>query len=41
MSFEDWFSDPVNRARFLRWAWIISLVMLVFGYIMIAVFWNK
>jgi len=41
MSFEDWFSDPVNRARFLRWAWIISLVMLVFGYIMIAVLWNK
>lgn len=26
---------PYNLALFLRWAWIISLFMLIFGYILI------
>ncbi len=26
---------PHNLARILRWAWLISLIVLVFGYILI------
>ncbi|SDW56826.1 hypothetical protein [Methanohalophilus halophilus] len=29
------FTQPHNLARILRWAWLISLVMLVFGYLII------
>lgn len=28
-------SQPENLARILRWAWMISLAMLVLGYIII------
>jgi hypothetical protein len=28
-------TQPVNLARILRWAWLISLLMLVLGYIII------
>ncbi|OJH49395.1 hypothetical protein [Methanohalophilus portucalensis] len=28
-------TQPHNLARILRWAWLISLMMLVFGYLII------
>ncbi len=28
-------TQPHNLARILRWAWLISLIMLVFGYLII------
>ncbi len=28
-------TQPNNLARILRWAWLISLMMLVFGYLII------
>lgn len=28
-------TQPVNLARILRWAWLISLFMLVLGYVII------
>ncbi|HVO77986.1 MAG TPA: hypothetical protein VMS79_03870 [Methanomassiliicoccales archaeon] len=40
MSLGEWFSSPLNRARFLRWGWIVSLIFMAFGFVMIAVFWN-
>lgn len=33
---EQWFLNPENKARILRWAWLISLFMLVMGYLIIA-----
>lgn len=34
------FDDPVARGRMLRYFWVISLVMLIFGWAMILLFWN-
>ena len=34
--FEQWVLNPENKARILRWAWLISLFMLVLGYLIIA-----
>jgi hypothetical protein len=32
------FHDPVARGRILRYFWIISLIMLVLGYILVVLF---
>lgn len=36
MSFEDriahWFEDGETRAALLKWGWLVSLLVLVFGY---------
>jgi hypothetical protein len=41
MKLEDIFSDPEKKAKLLRLFWIISLGMLVLGYLMILIFWNR
>jgi len=33
-------SDPVSRARLFRYAWFISLGMMILGIILIAYFWD-
>ncbi|HSV41848.1 MAG TPA: hypothetical protein VLH13_00380 [Methanomassiliicoccales archaeon] len=34
------FDTPEKRARLIRYAWLISLVMLVLGYALMAIFWD-
>ncbi len=36
---ERLFNTPEKRARLMRWAWRISLFMLVLGYVLIVIFW--
>jgi hypothetical protein len=40
MILERLFNTPEKRARLARWAWLISLFMLVMGYIIIFLFWD-
>ena len=35
------FDTPEKRARLVRYAWLISLLMLVLGYVLMAVFWDR
>jgi len=37
---ERLFDTPEKRARLVRWAWLISLFMLVMGYVFIVLFWD-
>jgi hypothetical protein len=37
----SFFNTPEKRAKMLRYFWVVSLSMLVFGFIMIIVFWNR
>jgi hypothetical protein len=37
---ERLFDTPEKRARLVRYAWLISLLMLVLGYVLIAIFWS-
>ena len=34
-------NTPQKRARILRYFWVVSLSMLVFGFLMIIFFWNR
>lgn len=34
-------NTPEKRGRVLRYFWVISLFMLIFGFLMIIVFWNR
>jgi len=31
---------PEKRARLVKWSWLISLLMLVMGYLIIFLFWD-
>jgi hypothetical protein len=35
------FEDPVARGRILRYFWVVSLAMLVLGWVTILLFWNN
>jgi len=37
---ERLFDTPEKRARLVRYAWLLSLLMLVLGYVLIAIFWE-
>jgi hypothetical protein len=37
---ERLFGTPEKRARLVRWSWLISLLMLVMGYLIIFLFWD-
>jgi hypothetical protein len=37
---EKLFNTPEKKARLVRWTWLISLFMLVLGYLMIVLFWD-
>jgi hypothetical protein len=37
---ERLFDTPEKRARLVRWAWLISLFMLVMGYVFMLLFWD-
>jgi hypothetical protein len=37
---EKLFDTPEKRARLVRYAWLLSLLMLVMGYVLIAIFWE-
>jgi len=37
---EDLFNTPEKKARLLRYAWIISLLMLLLGYGLMVLFWD-
>jgi hypothetical protein len=51
VSFNKWFPDQaaddraaalaLRRAWALRFAWYASLLMLVMGYVLMVVFWNR
>lgn len=34
------FDTPEKKARWLRWTWLISLFMLLLGYLLIIIFWD-
>lgn len=38
--FEKLFDTPEKRARLVRYAWLISLLMLVLGYALMVIFWD-
>lgn len=38
--FEKFFDTPEKRARLVRYAWLISLLMLVLGYALMVIFWD-
>ena len=38
---EKLFDTPEKRARLVRYAWLISLLMLALGYVLMAVFWDR
>lgn len=40
MMLEKLFDTPEKRARLVRYAWLLSLLMLALGYLMIALFWD-
>jgi len=40
MNIEEWLNDPEKRAKLVKWSWLISLVMLVLGYVLIVIFWD-
>jgi hypothetical protein len=40
MNLEKMLSDPETRAKLLKWGWLISLIMLVLGYVLMVVFWD-
>jgi hypothetical protein len=35
------FEDPVARGRILRYFWVVSLAMLILGWVTILLFWNN
>ncbi|MCX6651700.1 MAG: hypothetical protein NT131_08635 [Methanomassiliicoccales archaeon] len=37
---ERLFDTPEKKARLVKWTWLISLLMLVLGYILMVVFWG-
>lgn len=37
---EKLFNTPEKKARLIRWTWLISLFMLVMGYLLIFMFWD-
>lgn len=37
---EKLFNTPEKKARLVRWTWLISLFMLVMGYLFIFLFWD-
>jgi hypothetical protein len=41
MKIEKFFNTPEKRARLLKWAWLISFLMLAFGYAMMLIFWGN
>ncbi len=41
MILETLSGTPEKRARLVRWAWLISLFMLVLGYVLIFLFWDN
>jgi len=34
-------NTPQKKARVLRYFWVISLLMLIFGFVMILFFWER
>ncbi len=40
MMLEKLFDTPEKRARLVRYAWLISLLMLLLGYGLMVFFWN-
>ena len=40
MMFDKLFDTPEKRARLVRYAWLISLLMLALGYVLMVVFWD-
>jgi hypothetical protein len=37
---EKLFDTPEKRARLVRYAWLISLLMLLLGYLLMVIFWD-
>lgn len=37
---EKLFNTPEKKARLIRWTWLISLFMLIMGYLFIFLFWD-
>jgi hypothetical protein len=35
------FEDPVARGRILRYFWVVSMAMLIIGWITILLLWNN
>lgn len=35
------FEDPVARGRILRYFWVVSLAMLILGWVTILLLWNN
>ncbi|HPR98354.1 MAG TPA: hypothetical protein P5202_02965 [Methanomassiliicoccales archaeon] len=40
MMLEKLFDTPEKRARLVRYAWLISLLMLLLGYGLMVLFWD-
>jgi len=40
MNLEELLNNPETKAKLLRWGWLISLIMLVLGYVLMVVFWD-
>jgi hypothetical protein len=40
MRIEELFNNPKMKTRFLKWAWLISLGMLVLGYLFMVYYWD-
>jgi len=34
------FDTPEKKARWIKWTWLISLLMLLLGYFLIVIFWD-
>jgi hypothetical protein len=41
MMLEKLFDTPEKRARLVRYAWLISLLMLLLGYGLMVLFWGN
>jgi len=41
MMLEKLFDTPEKRARMVRYAWLISLLMLALGYGLMVLFWDN
>jgi hypothetical protein len=35
------FEDPVARGRILRYFWVVSIAMLILGWVTILLLWNN
>ncbi len=40
MMFERLVDTPEKKAKLARYSWLISLFMLVLGYLLIVIFWD-